>query len=191
MTILTKISVWAIVRGQLGTMRHYGTKKYDFFEIGMVFLLPLLSLAVKVSLVLSLSQDTVSIIVSAASIFAGLLLNLLVLLYSILSSLRRPDNNDFGIKDENERDLIEHLFYNISFSILVCVVLVVSAILTLTKQGWWVAPAEALAYYTGMQLFFLVLQILKRFHSLLEFKIARKSDLAQGEARAGNFWKTK
>jgi hypothetical protein len=184
--MLSKYSVGVIVKGQLDTMRPYGKQNYDSREIFLIFLFPLISPLVQYFLNLRLTEGTVSIIVSATSIFAGLLLNLLVLLYSIISTNIAKMKNG-GVKDLTERALIEHLFCNISYAILICVVMVMASLLTLTKQGWWVRFAELIVYYLGLQLFLLIGKILKRFHRLLEQKISIK--IIKNEAAGNDIWK--
>lgn len=183
--MLSKYSVAVIIRGQLRTMRIYGTQSLDYWEVFLLFFLPLVSPIAQNHLNLHLNKDTIATIVSAASIFAGLLLNLLVLLYSILNAIPKAEAT-IAVQDERIRDLIEHLFYNISFAVLVCVLMVIASLLRLTETGWWVLPAEMVVYYLGAQLFLLVAQILKRFHKLLENQIS--TGRQQREALARSVW---
>ncbi|TSP09978.1 hypothetical protein [Cupriavidus campinensis] len=150
-------------------MKPFGGGRVSKYELLLFFILPLFSPLCQLYLDFRLNENIVSVIVSAASIFAGLLLNLLVLLYSIVSADKR---RGAGIEDSKERMLIEQSFYNISYAILICAVMVVASLLVLTKSGWWVRPSELVVYYFGFQLFLSVAQILKRCHKLLEYRIA-------------------
>ncbi|WP_416050070.1 hypothetical protein [Cupriavidus basilensis] len=167
--MLEKYSVGAIWHGQIRTMRPLGGEKVSKYELALFFCLPLFSPICQWYLDLRLNDAIVSVVVSAASIFAGLLLNLLVLLYSIVSASRQ---RAAGVEDLKEKILIEQSFYNISFAILICATMVMASLLVLTKTGWWVRPAEFVVYYLGFQLFLSVAQILKRCHRLLEHRIA-------------------
>lgn len=175
-----KFSVSLIVRGQINSMKEYGTNKRDWVEIFIFFFIPLSSPILQTWLNLDITKDIVGIVVSAASIFAGLLLNLLVLLYSILCSNNENSlsvkhvNANKGVENSEEKTLIEYTFYNISYAVLACVVLIVSSLVTLTEVGWWVFPAQCFFYYFGFQIFIAIAQILKRFHSLMEFRVSRK-----------------
>jgi len=187
--MFSKFSIGKIVRGQLDSMKSYQDKKTDCGEIFILFVIPLISPILQYGLNMRLNGDIVGLIVSAASIFAGLLLNLLVLLYSILNSNERATlevarnskgNYSLGVEDIKERELIEYTFYNISFSILISVMIVVSCLVVLTKFPILSRGAEIITYYAGFMLFIAVFQILKRFHSLLEHKI--KSQYSKFEA---------
>lgn len=181
--MFSKYSFIVIIRGQLTTMKIYGTNYLDKWEFFLLFLAPVSSPIIQYALNLHLNKDTISTIVSATSIFAGLLLNLLVLLYSILTSVPKTETT-FATQDEKVKDLIEHLFYNISFAVLICVLMVIAALLGLTEKGWWVLPSELVVYYLGAQLFLLVAQILKRFHTLLEHQISTSRQKREAIAEA-------
>lgn len=166
-------------------MKVYGKEKWDAFEVFTLFLLPLASPILQTFLGLHLSKDIIGTIVSAASIFAGLLLNLLVLLYSILNAIPKPDPKKTAcVDDERTKDLIEHLFYNISFAILVSILIVVASLINLTEMKWLTISSEVLVYYFGVQLFLLIAQILKRFHKLLEHQMSRTRQKKQLAASA-------
>jgi len=181
--MFSKFSVWVIIKGQLRTMKVYGTDKLDFFEVCVLFFIPLASPILQIFMDLHLSKDIVGTIVSAASIFAGLLLNLLVLLYSILSAILKPNPVKTPcVDDERIKDLIEHLFYNISFAILVSILIVVASLIHLTGMKWIMTGSDIFVSYFGIQLFLLITQILKRFHKLLEHQMSRTRQKKQQEA---------
>lgn len=171
--VLDKFSVGVIFRDHLKTMRSFGQEKLNWIEVSFVFGVPLLSMVVQVLMSLKLTENVASIVVSATSIFAGMLLNLWVLLYSIISGSGLKQS-DHGIDDEKEKELIKQLFANISFAILACVIIVIFSLITLTCIRLLVLPAQAVVYFFGPLLFILVSQILKRFHMLLEHKVEKK-----------------
>lgn len=170
---LAKFSVLSIVRGQLSSMRNYGTARINRREVLFLFVLPLVVPVVQLcTQVLPLSKDVVATVVSAASIFAGLLLNLLVLLYSFVSAADNPDVTERDATTETT--LVEQTFNNVSFAIVVSVVLVAASLVTLAQHAALVAPAVFCVYYFGAMLMLLVLQILKRVHALMQFRIEVK-----------------
>lgn len=179
--MFTKFSVGIIVKRQIDSMRVYGKAKVDRIEIFIFFFLPFVSPCLQYALDMKLSSTTAGVIISAAAIFAGLLLNLLVLLYSILQAAQTAASA--GNSNENEELLIEYTFYNISFAVLICVILTASSLMVLASNGWWETSAELLVYYFGFQLFISIAQILKRFHALLEYKITKEksSDVKNAE----------
>lgn len=180
---LAKFSVAGIVRGQLASMRNYGTARINRREVFFLFILPLAIPVVQLcAQVPPLSTDVVATVVSAASIFAGLLLNLLVLLYSFVTAADNPDVTERDATTETT--LIEQTFSNVSFAIVVSVVLVAASLITLAHHAALVAPAEFCVYYFGTMLLLLVLQILKRVHALMQFRIdIKRKTLAHRHAQ--------
>ncbi len=178
--MFAKFSLSVIFNGQLKSMANTSGDR-DNQEFLIFFLIPILSPIAQYLLDLHLTTTIVGIIVSAASIFAGLLLNLLVLLYSVQcsnlatnNSSETDENHDTDIKIDQEAKVIEYTFYNISFAIMIAVFLVVFSLLSVPNLPLLKTISELLVYYFGFQLFISVAQILKRFHSLLEFKITIK-----------------
>ncbi|MEM5405122.1 hypothetical protein [Paraburkholderia unamae] len=171
---LAKFSVWNILKAQWASMRSYGSSRTNRTEVALLFVAPaLLPLAQYVTDAKTLSGDVISTVVSAASIFAGLLLNLLVLLYSFVTA---SDSPDVTARDAStEVSLVRQTFNNVSFAIVVSVLLVVSALGTVSQHSILVRPAEIVMYYFGAMLMLLVLQILKRVHALMEFRIEVKT----------------
>lgn len=171
---LAKFSILSIIRGQLASMRNYGTARINRREILFLFFLPLIVPALQLwARVPPLSSDVVATVVSAASIFAGLLLNLLVLLYSFVTAADSPEVTERDATTETT--LVEQTFSNVSFAIVISVVLVAASLVTLAHHASLVAPAEFCVYYFGTMLMLLVLQILKRVHALMQFRIEIKS----------------
>ena len=178
--MFAKFSLSVIFNGQLKSMANTSGDR-DNQEFLIFFLIPILSPIAQYLLDLHLTTTIVGIIVSAASIFAGLLLNLLVLLYSVQcsnlatnNSSETDENHDTDIKIDQEAKVIEYTFYNISFAIMIAVFLVVFSLLSVPNLPLLKTISELLVYYFGFQLFISVAQILKSFHSLLEFKITIK-----------------
>lgn len=155
-------------------MRSYGSARTNRAEVVLLFIAPaLLPLTQYATNAGKLSGDVISTVVSAASIFAGLLLNLLVLLYSFVTA---SDSPDVTARDAStEISLVRQTFNNVSFAIVISVLLVVSALGTVSQHAALVRPAEMAMYYFGAMLMLLVLQILKRVHALMEFRIDVKT----------------
>jgi len=146
------------------------------------FALPLLSPIIQLWSDLHLDKDLLSLIVSAASISAGLLLNLLVLLYTVLEPKAEHAETSTQVL---ERRLIKETFYNISFAILVCAILVATCLLRGMNHSWLNSSSEAVIYYFGVQVFISLAQILKRFHKLLQCKIDPHASLSGQDQSKG------
>ena len=104
-----KINVIEIVEKHLSTLKNHRTNKIHIPDVILFVLIPLfLSLALIYFRNL-LNKDMANILVTSFSIFAGLLLNLLLLVFDLVD--KEGNNND------NIRNALEELYLNISFCI--------------------------------------------------------------------------
>lgn len=180
--MLRKYSVRQIVKGQIQALCL--DEDRPLRALVVFFGLPLLSPVIQYELGLRLSDTLVSIDVSAAAIFAGLLLNLLVLVYG----LAPPQEGDEQPKDAKAvadlRSLVEVTFYNISYSVFICGLLVAGSLLVLTGMRPIGRVAELFVYYFGAQLLLSVLLILRLCHGLLEHRLTPRGRQRGKEADA-------
>jgi hypothetical protein len=175
-----RYSVSDIVLGQSKTICDDGNIWANRIGVVCFFGVPALSPIIQASLALHLTESLVSIIISAASIFAGLLLNLLVVIYGFAPQAASKSGDKKT--DENLERLIEYCFYNISYAVLISGLLVVFSLIFLTGIRFVQACAELLVYYFGFQLFLSIMQILKRCHSLLNFRLTHAGRMRANEA---------
>jgi hypothetical protein len=161
-----------IVLDHISTLRDFGKQRGNPREIAFFFLIPIIWAGIQISLNYRTTDSLVNLLVTAASIFAGLLLNLLVLIYTVASRPERPEVSE--IKRVLARDLLRETFFNISYGILVSVLLVISCLL-LPQDGTTGSVqksiVDAFVYYFSAQLVLSLLLILKRVHALLRHEL--------------------
>lgn len=116
-----------------------------------------------------LTPEAVGVIVSAASIIAGLLLNLLVLIYTLV--LNQADS----LKDARSLfiEVAKHTFYNISFTILASLVLVVVSLACLANNYQIKFAGNILTFYFGTITTISLLMVLKKCHKLIDFYFSK------------------
>lgn len=182
--MFSRYSLASIFHGQVSSICGNDTGINRQLGVTLFFGLPLFSPLVQWSLGLHLDKDIISIIISAASIFAGLLLNLLVIVYGI------APEPDLKLNDRKTYDdlqgVIEQAFYNISYAIVVSGALVVCSLIFLTNLGQIVRLSELVLYYLGLHLLLCVVLVLKRCHSLIEFRLTKRGSLRA--AAAASAW---
>ncbi len=112
-----------------------------------------------------LPPDIVGVIVSAAAIVAGLLLNLLVLIYTLVQnrSDKLTDSRQLFIQ------VSRHAFYNISFTVLSSLTLVLVSLMCLANSVPIKIIGNILAFYFGTITSLALLMVLKKCHKLIEF----------------------
>lgn len=112
-----------------------------------------------------LPADIVGVVVSAAAIVAGLLLNLLVLIYTLVQN--RADK----LKDSRQLfiQIARHTFYNISFTVLSSLTLVLVSLMCLANNFAIKVIGNFLTFYVGTLTALALLMVLKKCHKLIEF----------------------
>lgn len=169
--MLSQINPRRIVIGHLRTL---GSKRpsdpesisvsegIKFFSLGLPFAVAQGYLITNGML---LQSELVGIIVSAASIIAGLLLNLLVLIFGLASEHQKNLNES----RELFLKVIAHTFYNISFTVLSSLILVLTCLLCLANPYFLKVIGNILTFYIAPLVAFSLLMVLKKCHHLIDF----------------------
>ena len=111
----TKINIFEVIRYHLDTIRDYDTHKLGFFDVVIFFVFPVV-VALSTLLVCRIDATTIGILITAFSIFTALLLNLLVLIFSITKGQAKKVNGRAALRHK----VLKEIFANISFGILSC-----------------------------------------------------------------------
>lgn len=169
--MVSKISFQKILESHFGSFRDYNSGQRSVSDIALFFVLPAIFGGLAL-LQCNLNKDILNSIITSASIFAGLLLNLLVLIYTLASKFNTDEVNW-----PTKKRLLEETFANISFSILISVLLVVACMLAFRTDEAMAAPisvpkyiADGVVYYLTGVLIMHLLMILKRIHTLVDLE---------------------
>jgi hypothetical protein len=168
--MVNKLSFEKIIKAHFATMRDNSTNKVSYSDVFLFFGLPIFASGFFLS-GYTLNKDILNSIITSASIFAGLLLNLLVLIYSLSEKFRQSNTSNWGSKQK----VLEQTFSNISFCILISVLLVIACMLGFRtddelKEAITIAKnvADFVIYYLTAALILHLLMVLKRIHLLME-----------------------
>ncbi|QEL56461.1 hypothetical protein [Chromobacterium paludis] len=174
--MLSKINIKSIIISHVKTLRNSTSPDVCWSDFIVFYIIPFV-FALGLSIKFDITESFVNGVVTAASIFAGLLLNLLVLVYTVLSRQRPtpPDQNSKNRREIFEKILTE-TFSNISYSILISVVLVATCLLFYIKGGYFPTGNRLLILFLIFQLIITLLMILKRIHSLFENELTEERD---------------
>lgn len=115
-----KIDISRIVVAQVRTMRNNATQAYSVPDLVLFFGFPLLLGVVGGYYGWKFNGDVLNALLAAFSIFAGLLLNLLILVYTLASQTEHP-----SALTKARMNLVKELHDNIAYCILVSIVIVV------------------------------------------------------------------
>ena len=167
----SKLNVWGVVRDHIGTLRNFDTGRYSPGDILLFIVIPAIFAAGLTWLRIKITEQIANGLITALSVFAGLLFNLLLLIYDIVQK-------DQGAADNAklQRLFLKEIYANISFCILISITSII--LLSVFAFGITVnALAFALCFviYFFLAVFvFTLLMVLKRVHVLLSKEFANK-----------------
>lgn len=181
----SKTNIKRIVCDHLETLHdHSNGKRWDVADVFAMAGLPLASLAASLYWRVRLPDSLVNAGITAFSVFAGLLLSVLVLLYSVVQSdkPRPPGSPPLSSDEENRlrlrKQFLKQVHANVSFAILEAVSVIVLSLFLLAcpASGWQAQCAVGLtAALIALTVNFLLtlLMVLKRIHVLIEKELTR------------------
>ena len=172
-----KIDIRRIVVAQVHTLRDNSTQTYSGPDLALFFGLPVALGVAGGYYGWKFNGDVLNALLAAFSIFAGLLLNLLILVYTFSSQTEHP-----AALTKIRMALIKELHDNIAYSILVSIVIVVVAMVSVAYLKMHERPPEPAftgKWVTGVIIFLTMnfiltlLMILKRIYVMLNQTIDR------------------
>lgn len=166
-----KIDISQIIIAQIRTMRDNRTQKLSAADLLLFYGLPLLLSGIAPYFRWRFNADVLNALLTAFSIFAGLLLNLLILVYTFSSQTEHPT-----ALAKTRTALIKELHDNVAYSILLSIVIVVVTMISvayLKMKETPSAPAFTVWWLSGVIIFFTLnfvltlLMILKRIYIMI------------------------
>ena len=137
-----------------------GLRKKSWADITLFFGVPVVVAGIFVALDLLLTSTSAGTLITALSIFAGLLFNLLLLAHGMLR------NAEGRYRDE--KALIQEIYSNISYAILVSLVSIMILLGTIFPGPKWAARlGSAIAYALMLNFLLTLFMVLRRVHILL------------------------
>ncbi len=161
--MLTKINIKKIVIDHFKTLRDANSERISISDLALFFIIPFAaSTAIVFYFGILLSDNLINILITSLSIFVGLLLNLLVIIFDVVTKLKENGN-----QETLKKKFLKEIYSNISFSILLSIVAILFLVLSLTDNCYFKSVTnvitDALLLFFGITL----LMILRRVHILL------------------------
>lgn len=132
----SKINICEILLGHIKTLKDNSTGKVSKWDIFTFFIIPIIISIFTIVFKFKFSSDLISLLVNFGSIFTALLLSVLVLVYDQSSKLKDKEKElGRNITIEVKRGLLDQLYYNICYSIITAISLVVVCFLESICRG--------------------------------------------------------
>lgn len=126
---LSKFNVGTIISNHVKTLKNQEEDKYSLYDLGFSFIAPLI-IAVLLSIFgHPISTSSVGVIVTAFSVFAAFLLNILVVLFTMVERAKDGGNTQDTYNGDIKKTVIKETYHNISFALLLSIFIVVLTIL--------------------------------------------------------------
>lgn len=128
-----KINVIKIIVEHIGTLKQFDDNKYSKTDVFLFIVLPLIVAFILTFFNIKLTNNLITIFITAYSIFAALLFNLLFLIYDLgtknNSSMDKYNGEVNGQPSESKlklkRRLLKETYVNISYSITIAIFLLI------------------------------------------------------------------
>ena len=165
---MNKINILRIIAEHVHTLRDFSTNRLSAADVVVFFGLPALLAGIAGWYRVGFNYDVMNALLTAFSIFAGLLLNLLLLVFSFADRLEVS-----GSFQSVRQQLLKEVHSNIAFAILVSMAIVVVAIVAVIRLKMASGPSYTGPILTGTLVYFIanfvltLLMILKRMHILM------------------------
>jgi hypothetical protein len=164
-----KGNILGIIVDHYKTFYNFRTKKISIIDYMLHLLLPILcSFFLYEKLKVSFTSSLISLLITLLSIFAALLLNLLILIYTI-----KQKENDESARNKLMKEISSNISYGIIISIVLLILLIVLAFI-LDKQFCpntiCIDILNLLTWFFLTQFFLVILMILKRVYIVLMSK---------------------
>lgn len=182
----SKINVIGIITGHWKTLENNSTQRVSVGDMLTFLLIPIALAFLTIVFKFKFTTDLTSLLVNFGAIFTALLLSVLVLVYDQSTKLEEKKNADSGdVSIGTKRILLDQLYFNICYSIIISVTLVVACFLEAIcrgKIGTITIPLEnpisvcvdintyiatPLVTFITVNLILTILMIVKRMHALL------------------------
>lgn len=157
MKVIDKIDVREIFRNHFKTLVNDNSKKADFSDWFSFLIIPVVLSTILVIFNVLLSDRASNIVIATLSILVGLLFNVVVIIFDII----KRDNSK-----EIKNELLRQLLTNISYAILISLIIIAATIATYFNQKFTILLFNWLVYFLIFHFAMTVLMILKRIYNL-------------------------
>lgn len=161
----SKINICNILRDHCGTLVN-NSGRSSRIDYATFFLIPMIVFLTVYLKQIKLESSTVEMLITSFSIFCGLLINVLVLIYS-LGERFRGDNAVSATKYADEKRFLREIFSNISYANFICILIIFILVIYSLFDLPWHTTFSATVLMLAANFILTLLMVLKRIHNML------------------------
>lgn len=160
MKFFVKINVLKIIDSHFDTLKNDNSKKTELDDYFTFLILPAIVASVLVWFDIYLNKDAVNMIITALSIFVGLLINVIVLIFDMVK-------RDAKLKNS----ILKQLLSNIAFTIVLSIISILFTLGTFVDSLYIKEISNWLVYFFLSVFLLTILMVLKRMYILFTNEI--------------------
>lgn len=163
-----KINFFKIIQDHFSTLKEHDTGQYSIADIVIFFLVPAIAAVALSYFNIFLSSDLATVLLTVMSILTGLMFNLIVLMYEVITKSTKEHGKE-GKNDRLKLSFLREVYSNISFSIFVSIIMLCLLLIFFMVKENTFAMAIMSGLIFGLLFIFVLtlLMILKRIHVLI------------------------
>lgn len=168
-----KINVSKIVIDHLNTLKSYDTQSLRVADYALFIIVPIIISITMVCFSYLIDKTFANILITSLSIFAALLLNLLLLVFDIVrktnDSLAKSKEAKNPYEAEEKRlTFLKEIYANISYAIFISILsIIILLVIYFVSLESLLQFLSFLVYFLSINFIFTLLMIVKRVHILL------------------------
>jgi len=176
--MFSKINILGIVREHCRTLRNFESGRISAGDWALFLGVPVLVAMILLWLEIYLNDTAVTTLLACYAILAGLLINLLMLIFDLIRNERVKAEDSPAEKTDKQlkAQLLQQTFANISFCVLSGIVLALLCILGMKDALVIRIPVSALVYVGSANFVLTLLMVLKRIHTLLSREFSEQAE---------------
>lgn len=167
-----KVNISDIIRDHLRTLRNESANRVSAIDYVTFFGLPVFFAILSWAYGFKISGESIPTLITALSIFAGLLINVLVLIYTVSQNVETLTSKRGKEDVENEKKFLREIFANISYSVLICLVSVVLLLILIWLPSNLSVTFSATIVALTLHFVLTLMMAVKRIHILLNLRFA-------------------
>jgi hypothetical protein len=167
-----KINLSSVVKDHFSSLQNDATKKLSFLDVSIFLGIPAILFVTSVWNCFKLSDGAVVAMLTAMSVFSGLLINVLVLIYTVAQNIAKASERRTTSDIENEKRFLHEIFANITFAIIVSILqILILASTYLSGNERFQIYSTATTVFLLINFILTMLMVLKRLYLLLQSKV--------------------